>query len=71
MKMCRSYCGVLQYPGLKKFYLGTVVVDQHATDAEVRQELEKLWDSIDPHQMPPCLAVVSGSLFFAPDANED
>jgi hypothetical protein len=64
----RSWCGRGQYPGLKPFVFGTIVLDAKAKDHEVRQALDDLWFSLIPFS-PPDYVPVPGALFF--EAEDD
>lgn len=66
--MNRAWCGQAQYPGLKPFVFGTVVLDAKAKDHEVREALDDLWFSIIAFSPPP-YEPIPGALFFKPEGD--
>lgn len=64
----RSWCARLQYPGLRPFLFGTIVVRHEAPDHEVRLELMRAVAEVLPTEPPPLLVgLTPGALFYQPE----
>ena len=59
----RTWFGVGQFPGLRRFTFGTVVADTHE---EAIAKLTKAWSSIVPCS-PPHIVPVPGQIVIRPD----
>ena len=68
-KLNRSWCGRAQYPGLKPFHFGTVVLPQDASEMEAERALVELWAEMSPHPAPAFVAV-PGAMFFQPETGK-
>ena len=59
----RSWCARCQYPGLKPFIAGTVIVAGLREESEARPAMEAMLRRILP-TMPEILAMIPGALVF-------
>ncbi len=72
----RAWCAVYQWPGKKKFLLGTVFVRANGPMQEVEralaQEFARVWGGILPDNVerPNLIEMIPGQIWFSPEHSE-
>ena len=64
----RSWCAVIQWPGLERMLFGTVFTARSEGDEEARQQIDAKLRACFP-TMPAVLAVRQGAIFFVEEAS--
>jgi hypothetical protein len=66
-RIFRHWVGECQFPGKKRFYVGTV---QAFEEREALTALEALWHKTFPYPFPPKCIAVPGLLAFVPEEQD-